>query len=131
MRFDEAERIIEKMEPTIAKGLLELADEAERVVPVSGKFPPVYFSFEDETKRLDIVYWAVRVRDLIYERAKDNEVLLRKRFIEVVGYFSSYYCGTVIVGSGMLDECVKLLRSPQLTSKVMKAMMNIIENSDT
>lgn len=119
---------IEKMRPKLTEGFGQLADEVERTVPSTGKFKPLYFSFQDDTESLDIVIWSIRVKDLIYGGC-DAEAL-SKRYIEVVGYLNGGYCITRIIGSGRTEECATLLRSSSFVDKEMQAMIGLLNNCD-
>lgn len=121
---------IAKMGPVMAEKFAALADEAERTVPVSGKFQTLYATFEDETKSLDIVHWSMTVRDLICGRGDCED--LSRRFLELKGYLGGErlngYCITRIVGSGSVAECATQLRSQAFVAKVMDAMGHLLAN---
>lgn len=116
------------MEPMLTKLFAELADEVERSVPPSGKFQPLYASFEDETRSLDITIWSLKVRDLIYNNCSED--VYSMRYLELVGYLRGGYCITRIVGSGSVEECAKLLKSHTLVANVMDAMKQLLDNSN-
>lgn len=119
---------IANMEPMLTKKFAELADEVERKVPPSGKFEYLYGLFEDETKSMDIIYWSITVRDLEFDNC--GEEILRKRYLELVGYLGGGYGITRIVGSGSVKECAELLRSQTFVATVMDAMKELLDNCD-
>lgn len=119
---------IAKLEPTLTRKFAELADRVILTVPPVGKFDPLFATFDDETKSLDIVSWSVKVRDLIFDRCSED--VLSKRYLELVGYLGGGYCITRIVGSGEVEECAKLLRSQAFSSKVMETMRELLSKCD-
>lgn len=116
------------MESMLTLKFAEMADEVERTVPLSGKFEPLYATFEDETKDLDIVHWSLKVCDLIFNNCSQD--VLCKRYLELRGYPGGCYCITRLVGSGSVKECAELLRSKSFVSKVMDAMKELLHNCD-
>lgn len=118
--------IIASMEPMLTKKFAELADEVERKVPPSGKFEPLYATFEDETQSLDIALWSMKVCAPVYYNCSEEE--LRKRYLELRGYLSGGYCITRIVSLGSVKECAELLRSHTFVIKVMDAMKELLKN---
>lgn len=119
---------IANMEPMLRKMFAELADDVERTVPASGKFEPLYASFEDATQCLDITVWSIKVQDLIFNNSSDD--LLSKRYLELRGYPGGNYCITRIVCSGSVKECAELLRSHTFVAKVMDVMKEFLKNCD-
>lgn len=126
MTFEEQSHIIANMEPMLTKKFVELADDVERAVPPTGKFETKFAVFEDETRNLDITKWSVAVRDLITENC--SEVILRTRYIDLVGYTGGMSCIIRGVGSGSIKECAELLRSHDFVEKVRDGMMALLES---
>lgn len=119
---------IMNMKPLMEEAFARLAEEVERSVPPSGKFDPLYASFEDTTGSLDIVNWSMKCCDLIYNGC-GSEVLSR-RYLELVGYLGGGYCITRVVGLGSVAECAALLRSRPFVDKVMEAMKSQLGKCD-
>lgn len=119
---------IKAMRPEMEKLFNELADEVEAHVPQSGRFQPLLAFYSDKTASMDIVNWAMKVRNLIYDGCEKE--LWHKRYLELVGYVGGGYCGTLVVGSGSVEECAALLRSPDFVWKVMREMADMLDWTD-